>query len=74
MDFERVVPCMPGAELLERQSDDAYQVQVRVKVGPMSMTYRGMVEITDRDEQSADRRRCGRRRARRADRGRQTRP
>lgn len=52
MDFERVVPCMPGAELLERQSDDAYQVQVRVKVGPMSMTYRGTVEISDRDEQT----------------------
>lgn len=50
MDFERVVPCMPGAELLERKDDDSYQLQVRVKVGPMSMTYRGVVEITDRDE------------------------
>lgn len=50
MDFERVVPCMPGAELLDRKDDDSYQLQVRVKVGPMSMTYRGVVEITDRDE------------------------
>jgi uncharacterized protein len=50
MNFERVVPCMPGAELLERKDEDSYQVQVRVKVGPMSMTYRGVVEITDRDE------------------------
>jgi carbon monoxide dehydrogenase subunit G len=50
IDFERVVPCMPGAEVLERKGDDAYQVQVRVKVGPMSMTYRGVVEITERDE------------------------
>jgi carbon monoxide dehydrogenase subunit G len=50
MDFERIVPCMPGAEVLERSGGDAYQVQVRVKVGPMSMVYRGAVEITDRDE------------------------
>lgn len=50
MDFERVVPCMPGAEVLERRGEDAYQVQVRVKVGPMSMMYRGTVEITERDE------------------------
>jgi carbon monoxide dehydrogenase subunit G len=51
MDFERVVPCMPGAEVLERKPDDAYEVQVRVKVGPMSMVYRGGVEITERDEE-----------------------
>jgi carbon monoxide dehydrogenase subunit G len=43
---------MPGAQLLERKGDDAYQVQVRVKVGPMSMSYRGTVEITERDQQA----------------------
>jgi uncharacterized protein len=52
MDFERVVPCMPGAELLGREGQDSYQVQVRVKVGPMSMTYKGTVEVTERDEQA----------------------
>jgi carbon monoxide dehydrogenase subunit G len=52
MDFERVVPCMPGAEVLERRGEDAYQVQVRVKVGPMSMMYRGQAEITDRDDEA----------------------
>jgi carbon monoxide dehydrogenase subunit G len=52
MDFERVVPCMPGAELLGHEGEDSYQVQVRVKVGPMSMTYKGTVEVTERDEQA----------------------
>ena len=52
MDFERVVPCMPGAQLLGREGEDSYQVQVRVKVGPMSMTYKGTVEVTERDEQA----------------------
>jgi carbon monoxide dehydrogenase subunit G len=40
---------MPGAEVLERVSDDAYKIAVRVKVGPMSMQYRGQVEIVERD-------------------------
>jgi carbon monoxide dehydrogenase subunit G len=50
MDFERVAPCMPGAEVTEKTSDESFKVQIRVKVGPMSMTYRGQAEITDRDD------------------------
>jgi carbon monoxide dehydrogenase subunit G len=41
---------VPGAEVLERTGDDAYKVAIKVKVGPMSMTYRGEVEITERDD------------------------
>ena len=51
-DLERVAPCMPGAEVTERIGEDAYKVQVRVKVGPMSMTYRGQAEITDRNDET----------------------
>ncbi len=51
LDVERVAPCMPGAEVTERIGDDAYKVSVKVKVGPMSMTYRGEVQIVDRDEE-----------------------
>ena len=50
LDIERVAPCMPGAEVLERSGEDAYKVGIRVRVGPISMTYRGDVEITQRDE------------------------
>jgi carbon monoxide dehydrogenase subunit G len=49
LDVERVAPCMPGAEVLERKGDDAYAVGIKVKVGPVSMQYRGDVEIVDRD-------------------------
>jgi uncharacterized protein len=49
LDVERVAPTVPGAQVLERVSDDAYKVAIKVKVGPMSMTYQGEVEITDRD-------------------------
>src|SRR5215831_18339681 len=51
LDVERVAHCMPGAEVTERIDYDAYKVSVKVKVGPMSMTYRGEVQIVDRDEQ-----------------------
>jgi len=50
LDVERVAPTVPGAQVLESVGDDAYKVAIRVKVGPMSMTYRGEVEITERDE------------------------
>src|SRR5215216_6372611 len=50
LDVERVAPTVPGAQVLERTGDDAYKVAITVRVGPMSMTYRGEVEITERDE------------------------
>lgn len=50
LDVERVAPCMPGAEVLERTGADAYRVGVKVKVGPITMRYRGDVEIADRDD------------------------
>jgi len=52
LDVERVAPCVPGAEVLERTGDDAYKVGIKVRVGPVSMQYRGEVEITDKDPAS----------------------
>jgi uncharacterized protein len=50
LDVERVAPTVPGAQVLEQTGDDAYKVAIKVKVGPMSMTYRGEVEIAERDD------------------------
>ena len=52
MDIERVAPCMPGAEVLERAGDNAYKVGIKVKLGPISMSYRGQVEIVERNDTS----------------------
>lgn len=38
-DVPRVVPCMPGAELTEVVGDDAWKAKVRVKLGPISLTF-----------------------------------
>ena len=52
LDVERVAPTVPGAQVIEKTSDNAYKVAIKVKVGPMSMTYKGDVEIVERDEKS----------------------
>jgi carbon monoxide dehydrogenase subunit G len=49
LDVERVAPCVPGAQVIERTGDDAYKVGIKVRVGPISMTYRGDVEVVDKD-------------------------
>jgi carbon monoxide dehydrogenase subunit G len=49
LDLERVAPAMPGAKVLEKTGDDSYKVAIKVKLGPVSMTYRGEVKIVERD-------------------------
>lgn len=49
LDVERIAPCMPGASVLEQTGEDAYKVAVKVKVGPMTMNYKGDIEILERD-------------------------
>jgi carbon monoxide dehydrogenase subunit G len=40
---------MPGAQVLERTGENAYKVAVKVKLGPMTMNYKGDVEIVEQD-------------------------
>ena len=51
LDVERVAPCMPGASL-DTVEGDAFQGKIKVKVGPISMTYTGTAKIVERDEQA----------------------
>jgi uncharacterized protein len=50
LDVERVAPCLPGAKVLERTGEDEYIVAMRVKIGPISMEYKGNVRIIEKDE------------------------
>jgi len=50
MDLERVAPAVPGAEVLEKTGDNAYKVGIKVKLGPMTMNYKGDVEIVERED------------------------
>jgi uncharacterized protein len=49
MDFQRVAGCVPGAEILNKLSEDAYQVGMKVKLGPVTMQYRGQMNVLERD-------------------------
>jgi len=50
MDFEKVAGCVPGAQVLNKLSEDAYQVAMKVKLGPVTMAYKGQMEVLERDE------------------------
>jgi uncharacterized protein len=49
LDLTEVAPCMPGAEVLEQTGDNSYKVAIKVRLGPVTMQYRGEVEIVDVD-------------------------
>src|SRR5215813_7050660 len=51
IDPAKVVACIPGAELLESQDERTFMGAVEVKVGPMTMSYKGQVKFTEVDEQ-----------------------
>jgi carbon monoxide dehydrogenase subunit G len=55
IDLEQTVPCVPGAEIVEKVDGDSYKVSIKVKLGPMSMKYRGDVRLreADRDTHTA---------------------
>ncbi len=49
LDVERVAPCMPGATLLTVDGDE-FTGTVKVKVGPIQVTYKGKARFTSLDE------------------------
>lgn len=51
IDPAKVVVCIPGAELLESQDEHTFVGAVKVKVGPMAMSYKGLMKFTEVDEQ-----------------------
>jgi uncharacterized protein len=51
IDPAKVVVCIPGAELLEAQDERTFVGAVKVKLGPMSMSFKGRIKFTEVDEQ-----------------------
>jgi carbon monoxide dehydrogenase subunit G len=49
LDLDTVVPCMPGAALTA-QDGDTFDGTVKVKLGPVSMTFAGKGRFVERDE------------------------
>jgi carbon monoxide dehydrogenase subunit G len=51
LDVERIAPCLPGATV-DSVQDDTFAGRVKVKVGPITVTYQGNATFTERDESS----------------------
>jgi carbon monoxide dehydrogenase subunit G len=49
LDVEAIAPCMPGATL-ETVDGDAFTGSVKVKLGPVNMTYGGKARFVEKDE------------------------
>ena len=48
-DPEVLKACIPGCEVLEKDSETSFTATAKVKVGPVSATFKGKVDLTDLD-------------------------
>lgn len=49
LDLERIAPCVPGAMLTSRDGDD-FHGRIKVKLGPVGLTYNGIIKVRSQNE------------------------
>jgi carbon monoxide dehydrogenase subunit G len=49
LDLEKVIPCVEGATVLERTGPESAKAEIKVKMGAMSLTFTGTLEVTEQD-------------------------
>jgi len=49
LDVDRIVPCFPGAELVDVVDPQTYQCKVTLRMGPLTLTFRGTVKFVEVD-------------------------
>jgi carbon monoxide dehydrogenase subunit G len=49
LDIKHVAPCLPGAAI-ESGEGHEFAGRMRIKLGPIEMTYRGTLRLTERDD------------------------
>ncbi len=50
LDVNKIVGCVPGAELSEVVDPSTFKGKVKIKVGPITVAYNGTARIVDRDD------------------------
>jgi uncharacterized protein len=50
LDVNKIVSCVPGAELSEVVDPTTFKGKVKIKVGPITVAYSGTARIADRDD------------------------
>lgn len=54
IDPDRVVKCLPGAELKEKVDDRTFRGQMGVKIGPIGVTFEGTIQFDRLDEENRE--------------------
>jgi len=49
LDLDRLIPCVEGGTVLERTGPESARAEIKVKMGAMSMTFTGTVEVIEQD-------------------------
>jgi carbon monoxide dehydrogenase subunit G len=52
MDMEQVASCLRGVQAMTPLDEDSYEGTLRVKVGPVSLTFQGAVQVESRDREA----------------------
>lgn len=50
LDIKRIMPCVPGAELLDALDEQTYKGKVTVKLGPVALAFVGTAKFEELDE------------------------
>jgi len=50
LDLETVVPCVPGAQVVEKTGDKSVEAEIEIRLGSMKFNYRGPAEVVEQDE------------------------
>jgi carbon monoxide dehydrogenase subunit G len=49
LDVERIAPCLPGASIDENRGDGEYGGSMRIKLGPVTSTFKGTLRVAEAD-------------------------
>lgn len=50
LDLKKIAPCLPGAAIQEEKADGEYNGTMKVKIGPITASYKGTVKFEEADE------------------------
>jgi carbon monoxide dehydrogenase subunit G len=50
LDLEKLVPCVEGGSVTEKTGPESVKAEIKVKMGAMSMKFKGTVEVVEADE------------------------
>ncbi len=50
LDLEKLIPCVEGGSVTEKTGPESVKAEIKVKMGAMSMKFKGTVDVVESDE------------------------